>query len=780
MSQQQQQPPLLSPTSAQQPSAGMTPSLGQPQVLANTQPQALNAATIQQTLALVQQQQAQWQHQQAQQQQQQQQQQVQQSQQQLMAQAQAQVQAQLQQQLQQGGQGQGQGQGQAGGQGGFVGGRYLPPHLRKGYTAPSDLGQMGMQQQMGMGGQAFQPRGGYQRSFSYGGVQGYQGQRGGGSGGRGGAMGGQVGGYGGYGQQGPAFQRSMSDTYARGAGRGGYGSNQRGAYGGYGGTQGGTGGGRGRMSTYGSFAQESDPFQSNDYSAVPNSGINFDAYEDIPVETSGRDVPQPIEKFDDISLGEVLMGNIRRCKYEKPTPVQKYSIPIGVAGRDLMACAQTGSGKTAAFCFPIVSRVFQMGLPLSERRRNATPYALILSPTRELSMQIHDELRKFTYQSSLKTVVIYGGAPVGEQLRNLERGCDMLVATPGRLTDLMERGRVSLSKCQFLCLDEADRMLDMGFEPQIRQIVEKEDMPPTGQRQTLLFSATFPKEIQRLAADFLNDYVFLTVGRVGSSTDLIVQHVERVNQQEKRSVLLDLLTAVEGLTLVFTETKKGADQLESFLLQNGFASTSIHGDRSQQEREFALRSFRSGRTPILVATDVAARGLDIPHVTHVINYDLPTDIDDYVHRIGRTGRAGKKGLATAMFSEKDSGLARALVETLSETNQEVPGWLQAVAASSTPYGQKNKRNNSGKFGGRDFRRDVNNSQNSNGNRSFGRDQNSFNNNNNYNSNSYNPSGGFKGFNPAAAVFNAPTQAPQPQSGSYGGGYGSNPYDSAWA
>lgn len=211
------------------------------------------------------------------------------------------------------------------------------------------------------------------------------------------------------------------------------------------------------------------------------------------------------------------------------------------------------------------------------------------------------------------------------------------------------------------------------------------------------------------ASDFLQDYIFLTVGRVGSSTDLIVQHVLYVAGEEKRNSLLDLLRVVnEGLTLVFVETKKGADSLEDFLCRNGFAATSIHGDRSQAEREFALRTFRSGKTPILVATDVAARGLDIPHVTHVVNYDLPTDIDDYVHRIGRTGRAGKKGLATAFFGEKDMGIARQLLESLQETKQEVPDWLRQLATRSAPYGGKSRYGGRGgrggnRFGGRDFR-----------------------------------------------------------------------------
>eukprot|EP00803_Ostreobium_quekettii_P004723 evm.model.scf_1239.3 EVM.evm.TU.scf_1239.3 scf_1239:44958-47125(-) len=424
-----------------------------------------------------------------------------------------------------------------------------------------------------------------------------------------------------------------------------------------------------------------------------------------------------MDGFDNEFLGPELQANVRRCKYTKPTPVQKYSIPIGLAGRDLMACAQTGSGKTAAFCFPIISNILRGGLDSLGRSRKAVPLALILSPTRELSSQIYEEARKFTYQTGIRPVVIYGGAPVQQQLRELERGCDMLVATPGRLSDLIERGRVSLARVHYLALDEADRMLDMGFEPQIRRIVEGEDMPPTGQRQTLMFSATFPKEIQRLASDFLYDYIFLTVGRVGSSTDLIVQHVEMVEQADKRHVLLDLAKEVEGLTLVFVETKRGADALEDFLVRQGLHATSIHGDRSQMERERALATFRSGKTPIMVATDVAARGLDIPHVKHVINFDLPNDIDDYVHRIGRTGRAGKKGLATALFApEKDIPIARGLVDLLSETNQEVPGWLAGYATGAS-YGSSKRRG--GRFGGRDFRKDYGSNYGGGGGRNWG-------------------------------------------------------------
>jgi len=433
-------------------------------------------------------------------------------------------------------------------------------------------------------------------------------------------------------------------------------------------------------------------------------------YEDIPVETSGHDIPEPITSFSTLDLGESINANIKRCKFKNPTPVQKYSIPVSLAGRDLMACAQTGSGKTAAFCFPIIAGILRRNLQGGHINRKTYPLALVLSPTRELASQIHEESRKFAYQTGVASCVIYGGAPAIEQFRAMERGCDILIATPGRLIDLIDRAKISLSKVAYLALDEADRMLDMGFEPQIRQIVDERDMPGRGERQTMLFSATFPKEIQRMASDFLNDYIFLTVGRVGSSHALITQNVVRCKDyREKTTMLLDLVQAVPGLTLVFVETKRAADQLEDFLCRAERPATSIHGDRTQQEREAALKSFRAGRTPILVATDVAARGLDIPHVTHVINFDLPSDIDDYTHRIGRTGRAGKKGQATALFLDnKDNGLARPLVDLMEEANQEVPDWLKSYAANSFGGGGGGRRRGGGgggggRFGARDFR-----------------------------------------------------------------------------
>jgi len=249
-------------------------------------------------------------------------------------------------------------------------------------------------------------------------------------------------------------------------------------------------------------------------------------------------------------------------------------------------------------------------------------------------------------------------------------------------------------------------MLDMGFEPQIRRLVEKEGMPATGDRLTMMFSATFPTEIQRLASDFLHDYIFLRIGKVGSTTDFIIQKVMRVPEAEKRQTVVELLKTVKGLTLIFVETKRAADLLDTLLYDEGFPSTSIHGDRSQREREDALNSFKAGKLPILVATDVAARGLDIPNVLHVINFDMPNNIESYIHRIGRTGRAGNSGLATAFINEDNGNIIPDLITTLEDTDQEVPEWLTELAPKYGSYsGSRGGRGGrgGGRFGGRDYR-----------------------------------------------------------------------------
>uniref|UniRef100_A0A1Y1MVT3 RNA helicase n=1 Tax=Photinus pyralis TaxID=7054 RepID=A0A1Y1MVT3_PHOPY len=484
-----------------------------------------------------------------------------------------------------------------------------------------------------------------------------------------------------------------------------------------------------------------------------NTGINFSKYEDIPVEATGDQVPRHITSFEEVQLTEIIRNNINLARYDTPTPVQKYAIPIIIARRDVMACAQTGSGKTAAFLVPILNQMYERGPPNINRgyRRKQYPFGLVLAPTRELATQIYDESKKFSYRSRVRPCVVYGGANIVEQIRDLDRGCHLLVATPGRLLDMIDRGKIGLDYCRYLVLDEADRMLDMGFEPQIRRILEKENMPRTGERQTLMFSATFPSPIQMLARDFLDNYIFLAVGRVGSTSENITQKVVWVEEHDKRSFLLDLLNAAElqqpsaeSLTLVFVETKKGADSLEEFLHNEGYPVTSIHGDRTQREREDALRQFRSGNTPILVATAVAARGLDIPHVKHVINFDLPSDVEEYVHRIGRTGRMGNLGLATSFFNDRNRNLATAMLDLLVEAKQDLPSWLENVALdgrapTSGRRGGKNRFGSGGgsSFGGRDFRQQSGgmqrNTRGSGGSGGGG-----------YGSNGYNNSGGYYG------------------------------------
>ena len=533
--------------------------------------------------------------------------------------------------------------------------------------------------------------------------------------------------------------RSYGGGGPRNGGGGGWGGPPVGGHGGPGGFD---GGGRndGRNEDW-SRMLPANSMRERDLFGSGHTGINFSKYEDIPVEATGVDCPPNVDSFRDLKYTEIIRNNVALCGYDKPTPVQKYAMPIILAKRDLMACAQTGSGKTAAFLLPILNRIIEEG-PSPHYYcwgRPCYPMALVLAPTRELASQIYDEAVKFTYRSTIKPVVVYGGANPTQQMEEIRHGCHILVATPGRLVDMMERGRISFNNVKCLVLDEADRMLDMGFEPQIRRIVQSEDMPQVGERQTLMFSATFPKKVQELARHFLENYIFLAVGRVGSTSENITQRVFFVDEGEKRSFLLDLLSSSgiatanggirsDSLTLIFVETKKGADALENFLHRAGYPVTSIHGDRTQAEREDALAAFRSGHCPIIVATAVAARGLDIPNVKHVINFDLPSDIEEYVHRIGRTGRVGNAGLATSMFNEKNRNVAPELLELLTESKQEVPEWLANMSREVAQEQRMNHRGGSrfggssrsggqrfqsGGFGGRDFRQFGGGSRNGN-------------------------------------------------------------------
>jgi len=598
------------------------------------------------------------------------------------------------------------------------GSKYVPPHLRNRAGGGQEASSPAPQPNGGGGGGP--PEGGGRGG-------GYD-QRGGGGGGYGGSYGGGRGGgsYGGGGDRrhggggGGGYQPQANSRWNNeggGGGGGGHGGDRRGGGGYGGGGYGGRGPPRRNEKGYHGDTRPDKRLERQlfEKEIQQTTGINFDAYDNIPVETSGSDVPAPIDTFEAEVIGEDLFRNVQLCGYTRPTPVQKWSIPIAASqSRDLMACAQTGSGKTGGFLFPIIITMLRNGGTEPEggiRGRRTYPECLVLAPTRELASQIQDEAQKFLYCTGIASVVVYGGADVRDQLRQIERGCDLLVATPGRLVDLIERGRLSMENCKFLVLDEADRMLDMGFEPQIRRIVEQEGMPHGEGRQTMMFSATFPANIQRLAGDFMGDYIFLTVGRVGAASENVTQTVEYVEQNDKLEHLMRfLMTVQEGLILIFVETKRNCDYVEDVLCERGFPAASIHGDKSQREREDALRNFKSGRCPVLVATDVAARGLDIPNVTQVVNYDLPTNIDDYVHRIGRTGRAGNTGAALSFVNERNSGVVRDLREMLEENGQEVPVWLQQMSSfggggrGGGGGGRRGGgRGGGGGFGSRDYR-----------------------------------------------------------------------------
>ncbi|XP_062942180.1 probable ATP-dependent RNA helicase DDX4 isoform X2 [Cynocephalus volans] len=415
------------------------------------------------------------------------------------------------------------------------------------------------------------------------------------------------------------------------------------------------------------------------------TGINFDKYDTILVEVSGHDVPPAILTFEEANLCQTLNNNIAKAGYTKLTPVQKYSIPIILAGRDLMACAQTGSGKTAAFLLPVLAHMIRDGITATRFREVQEPECIIVAPTRELINQIYLEARKFSFGTCVRAVVIYGGTHLGHSIRQIVQGCNMLCATPGRLMDIISKEKIGLKQVKYLVLDEADRMLDMGFGPEMKKLISCPEMPSKEHRQTLMFSATFPEEIQRLAGEFLkSNYLFLAVGEVGGACRDVQQTVLQVGQYSKREKLVEILRNIgDERTMVFVETKKKADFIATFLCQEKISTTSIHGDREQREREQALGDFRCGKCPVLVATSVAARGLDIENVQHVINFDLPSTIDEYVHRIGRTGRCGNTGRAISFFDpESDSHVAQPLVKVLSDAQQDVPAWLEEIAFSA--------------------------------------------------------------------------------------------------
>ena len=624
-------------------------------------------------------------------------------------------------------------EGESGGRGGFGGGR----GGRGGGFRSRDGEEGESSGRGGFGG----GRGGFRNRDGEEGESGGRGGFGGGRGGRGGGFRsrdgeeGESSGRGGFGGGRGGF-RSRDGEEGESGGRGGFGGGRGGRGGrrdgeegessGRGGFGGGRGGFRSRDGEEGGFKSRDDngepkegeekreryipeEVEDNEQNLFHNfsTGVNFKKQSEIAVDISGKDSEsiKPLNHFSEANLSELLYENVKKSGYEIPTPVQKYAIPAILKKRDLMACAQTGSGKTAAFLLPIMTNILHDGIESSSLMAVQMPQALILSPTRELALQIFNECKKFSFRSMIKCGILYGGVDTGFQLRKLEQGCNILVATPGRLMDVLEKGKISLEKVKYFVLDEADRMLSMGFEENVRTILQKGSIQQKGERVTLMFSATFPKEIQQLAQDFLSDYLFLAVGVVGGANTDVTQTIHKVARFEKRDKCVEILNEI-GIekTMIFIEHKKQADVLGFFLLQKGYPTTTLHGDRLQSQREEALNQFKSGKANIIVCTSVAARGLDIEKVNHVINYDLPQTVDELVHRIGRTGRCGNLGKATSFFdetSDNDMKLARPIVKMLTLASQEVPSWLTEAAENSVGsafHGNECKDDMRGQFG----------------------------------------------------------------------------------
>ncbi|RLQ89643.1 DEAD/DEAH box helicase [Notoacmeibacter ruber] len=389
--------------------------------------------------------------------------------------------------------------------------------------------------------------------------------------------------------------------------------------------------------------------------------------------------------FNSLGLASALTKTLQQNGFTAPTPIQDQAIPLALEGHDIMGLAQTGTGKTLAFGLPLMDKLLRIhGKPESKTVR-----ALVLAPTRELVNQIADSLRTFTKQTPIKVNTVVGGQSIGRQIAMLNRGTDILVATPGRLIDLMERNAVKLETVRFLVLDEADQMLDLGFIHALRKIAPKLGQP----RQTMLFSATMPKQMEEISRAYLTDPKRVQVAQSGKAADKVTQSVHFLDKGQKTSALREILSKdLSAPTIVFARTKHGAEKLMKQLVKDGYNAASIHGNKSQSQRDRAIKAFRDGETTVLVATDVAARGIDIPGVAYVINYELPDTPENYVHRIGRTARAGLEGEAIAFCSSDEMGQLRQIekVMKISIPVAEGSGPAPKATAPAKPNGRGGK------------------------------------------------------------------------------------------
>lgn len=436
------------------------------------------------------------------------------------------------------------------------------------------------------------------------------------------------------------------------------------------------------------------PFQKNFYKEHPKAKNRppheVERYRARHQITVKGPAPNPIESFDEAYFLDYCMSEIKKQGYEEPTPIQAQGWPIAMSGHNLVGIAKTGSGKTLAYILPAIVHIKNQ----ASLQRGDGPIALVLAPTRELAQQIQQVATDFGSSCYIQNTCVFGGAPKVRQEKDLERGCEIVIATPGRLIDFLSTGVTNMRRCTYLVLDEADRMLDMGFEPQIRKILGQ--IRPD--RQILMWSATWPREVQKLAEDFLGNYIQINIGSLELSANHNIRQIIQVcNESEKELKLKELLCDIydqsetPGKIIIFVQTKRRVDKISRFIRSFGVDVGSIHGDKSQNERDHVLREFRLGRVNILVATDVAARGLDVDGIKYVINLDYPQSSEDYIHRIGRTGRSHSTGTSYAFFTKKNIKQSRALLEVLKEANQYINPELEHLAR--TMGNDANSRNN---------------------------------------------------------------------------------------
>ncbi|CRH00387.1 RNA helicase 1, putative [Plasmodium relictum] len=398
------------------------------------------------------------------------------------------------------------------------------------------------------------------------------------------------------------------------------------------------------------------------------------------IDVSGNDIPPPIKNFKDMKFPKAILKALKKKKINRPTQIQMQGLPSILIGRDIIGIAFTGSGKTIVFVLPLIMICLE-GEMRCRIEEGEGPFGLIVCPSRELATQTHnvikyfcDYLHKDNYPI-LKSLCMIGGVSAFDQGRETQKGVHMVVATPGRLNDMLNKKRMTLEQCRYLCFDEADRLIDLGFEEEVRNTLDHF----SSQRQTLLFSATMPKKIQEFAKSTLVNPIIINVGRAGAANLDVIQEVEYVKEEFKLSYLLEVLQKTGPPVLIFCENKKDVDDVHEYLLLKGVNAVAIHGNLSQNERQEAINLFREGKKDILVGTDVASKGLDFPSIEHVINYDMPKDIENYVHRIGRTGRCGKTGIATTFINKnQEEAILLDLKALLIEAKQKIPPFLEML------------------------------------------------------------------------------------------------------